>query len=261
MTKGQSVSFYPEADKIGTQQALVHPGSVSVSNPKRQLIITLAALQATSADVTISGVTEHLTLGSGLFHYETAPLPVPETVTVTATADSPVFLTWLDMATPTGAAGLQEDDNVILLHTDLRQLDDNTVRMNLQWAGGGDPSRLFWFGVNASGRTRTDNQWFNLGWWGIPMPANDMHMEINLLNRDSKADADGAGLEVYTTQLPMRDGDYTVTLSVWEQGLSQKRWPTPFVPLWRFQSDGQRVTDLKGQSTQLAIFSLETPRE
>lgn len=260
LTSGQSLALYPDADQIYTQATLKQ--DTALPGTKRQFTVSLASLDATSASIKINNepAKEVDLSNGGLFQYRTAPISVPNTITITGDSDTPIYLSAIDMGVPiSDEDATTENPNGLVLGVKARAIGQDTLDLQVKWAGGGDPSRLFFMGVNAGGNADKEGQWFSLGWWGVPMPAEDIHMQVNLLDRQSSADADGEPLPVSTLQSPMRDANYNVALSLWESGLAQRGWPTPFINVLRFSSVNNKLTNVVPESTQLTIIPLVPP--
>ena len=260
LTAGQSLTVYPDADQIYTQETLrqrtAAPGTM------RQMTLSLASLDSTSAAISIdNGPAKLVSLeNGGLFQYRTPPMSVPSTVTVTGEGGTPVFVSSIDMGVPTsGSDSIAENNSAMVLSVNSREVAPETLDLRVNWAGGGDPSRLFFMGVNAGGNADKEGQWFSLGWWGVPMPTQALHMQVNLANRQSKADGDGEPLNISTLQTPLRDANYNIALSLWEAGLAARGWQTPFINVLHFSSADRQLANVVPQSTQLQIVSLVPP--
>ncbi|HVA23407.1 MAG TPA: hypothetical protein VMW62_03365 [Chloroflexota bacterium] len=257
LTAGQQFVFYPDANQVYTQETLKR--DTALPGTKRQVTISLASVDAAAAAIRVNnGPAKMVNIPSGgLFQYRTPPIDVPSTISVTGQSDVPIFVSSVDLGLPTSATGqTSENTNALVMSVNAREIDQSTLDLQVSWAGGGDPSRLFFMGVNAGGNADKEGQWFSLGWWGVPMPSQDLHMQINLSNRNAQANADGTPLQVSTLQAPLRNANYNVGLSLWESGLAQRGWPTPFIPVLHFSSTNMRPTNAVPESTQLSIIPL-----
>ena len=254
---GQSYSFYPAADQVYTQDAL--QPSTMATGVERQVTVGLATLAATTISVQVDNAAPAQVSipDGGMYWYRLRDLAVPGKVTVEAQGAEPVYLASIDLGTPsTQPPALIPNDDSLVMSVTATSPEPDILNLDVNWAGGGDPSRLFFLGVNAGGNPDKEGQWFSLGWWGVPMPGQHVIMGVNLLNRNAAASVDGVSLPVSSLGTPIRDANYDVSLSLWEKGLAARGWRTPFIDLAHFSSAGNQVQNLVPQSTELAIIPL-----
>jgi hypothetical protein len=257
-TTQSPLTYYVGSDSI---QPGAPPPNSSGPAARGQLALDLASLDPTEADVEVNGqAMARIALPGGVVRYLTPVLTTPAIVVVRSRGDAPVYA--LDLALEDAKSGGEQitvDPSKIVLQTTVTTAEPGLVDIDLHWAGGGNPDSGFFAGLNLNGNGLQDNQWFSLGWWGVPMTGRDVQMKLDLGGRQMSATADGNDDAVSTIQNPESDGLISGLLNIWRADLARSGWQSPFLPIFRFRSEAGQITGVTPQSSEIVVVSLSPP--
>jgi hypothetical protein len=235
-------------------------GAVPASGVRRQLTLTFGSLAPSEVAVTVGNEPPRtVSLPAGVSRYQTEAVAVPTTLAVGGVGEQSAFLLAVDLGEPVAnGPRLVPDPDVMLLSTRLQQDGNAQVGVDLQWAGGRRDA-TFYAGVNLNGISVGERQWFAGSWWGLQLASRRVHLDIDLDMHTVTASTPDAPLPVTERMFASGDGDYSAQLSLWEKGLAQQGWPTPFIPLFTDQVRDGHVTRLVREDAQLTVLSLLAP--